>query len=45
MLVSVVIPAYNTELYIGRCLDSVCAQTYKEIEIIVVDDASADGTL
>ena len=45
MLISVIIPAYNTEKYIGRCLDSVCSQTYKDIEIIVVDDASTDGTL
>lgn len=45
MLVSIIIPVYNTELYIGRCLDSVCTQTYKDIEIIVVNDASTDGTL
>lgn len=37
-LVSVIIPAYNIEDYIGRCLDSIISQTYKNLEIIVVDD-------
>lgn len=45
MKISIVIPAYNTEMYIGRCLNSVCAQTYQDIEIIVINDASTDGTL
>ena len=42
--VSVIIPAYNAEKYIGQCLASVSAQTLDDIEVIVVDDASADGT-
>lgn len=43
-LVSVVIPAYNSEKLIAVTLESVIAQGYPELEIIVVDDGSADGT-
>ena len=44
-LVSVVIPAYNAEKTIADCLDSVNDQTYPDIEIIVINDGSADQTL
>ena len=43
-LISVCIPVYNCHDYIGRCLDSIVNQTYRELEIIIVDDGSNDGT-
>lgn len=43
-LVTVVIPAYNEERFVGACLDSVCAQAYGALQILVVDGGSSDGT-
>ena len=45
MKVSVVTTAYNIEDYIGKCIDSLLAQTHKDIEIIVVNDCSTDKTM
>ena len=42
-LISVVIPIYNTEAYLDRCISSVVNQTYRNLEIILVDDGSTDG--
>lgn len=44
-MVSVLIPAYNAEKTIHRCLDSILAQTYCDIEVIIVNDGSKDSTL
>ena len=43
-LLSVIIPAYNTAKFLNKCVDSVVNQTYKNIEIIIVDDGSSDST-
>ena len=42
-LVSVVVPIYNVELYLKECVDSILSQTYKDIEVILVDDESPDS--
>lgn len=44
-LVSIVIPCYNYADYVGQAIDSALTQTHKQIEIIVVDDGSADNSL
>ena len=42
-LISIIVPVYNVERYLSRCIDSITAQTYKTLEIILVDDGSPDS--
>ncbi len=42
--ISVIIPVYNVREYLGKCVDSVISQTFKDLEIILVDDGSTDGS-
>ncbi len=43
-LISVIVPVYNVEKYLSICLDSIVEQTYKELEVIMVDDGSKDSS-
>ncbi|MGI6104567.1 MAG: glycosyltransferase family 2 protein [Raoultibacter sp.] len=43
--ISVIVPAYNTQDYLGRCLDSILAQSFEDYEVIFVNDGSSDGSL
>ncbi len=40
--VTVIIPVYNAEKFVEQCIDSVTGQTYRQLEIIVIDDGSED---
>lgn len=43
-LVSVIVAVYNIEEYLPRCIESIMHQTYRKLEIILVDDGSTDGS-
>lgn len=43
-LLSVIVPVYNTAAWLARCLDSICAQTYRNLEILCVNDGSTDNS-
>ena len=43
-LVSVIVPVYNVEPYLGPCLESLRAQTYPDLEVLLVNDGSTDGS-
>ncbi len=43
-LISVIVPVYNIKEYLGRCVSSIQAQTWENLEILLIDDGSTDGT-
>ena len=43
-LISVIVPVYNVERYINRCIESIVEQTYSNLEIILVDDGTPDSS-
>ena len=43
-LISIIVPIYNAETYLGQCIESLINQTYENIEIILVNDGSNDNS-
>ena len=43
-IISIIVPVYNTENYLRKCLDSIVNQTYCKLEIILIDDGSTDSS-
>ena len=44
VIVSVIVPIYNVEKYLGKCVESICSQTYENIQILLIDDGSMDNS-
>lgn len=44
-LLSIIVPVYNAECYLNRCVDSILASTYEDIELLLIDDGSTDNSL
>ena len=44
-LVSVIVPVYNSTAYLKRCVDAILAQTYENLEVLLIDDGSKDDSL
>lgn len=44
-LISVIVPVYNVERYLSACLESLCAQTHRNLQVVLVDDGSTDSSL
>ena len=42
--VSVIVPVYNAQNTLGRCVNSILSQTFRDLELILVDDGSTDGS-
>ncbi len=42
--ISVIVPVYNVKLYLHKCVDSILNQTYQNIEVLLIDDGSTDGS-
>ena len=43
--ISIIVPVYNVEKYLKQCLDSIVNQTYKNLEIIIVNDGTKDNSM
>ena len=42
--ISIIVPVYNTEKWLRRCVDSILAQTFKDFELLLIDDGSTDNS-